>query len=58
MLLANCQREGRLDKDCYHKSKYLKERLYDEEVTMSLKPEPIGSVPEETAWIARAAFPK
>ncbi len=25
---------------------------------MSLKPEPIGPVPEETARIARAAFPK
>ena len=58
MLLANCQREGRLDKDCYHKSNHLKECLYDEEVTMSLKPEPIGPVPEETARIARAAFPK
>jgi hypothetical protein len=25
---------------------------------MSLKPEPIGPIPEETARIARAAFPK
>jgi len=52
------EREGRLDKGCYHKGKHLKECLYDEEVTMSLKPEPIGPVPEETARIARAAFPK
>ena len=25
---------------------------------MSLRPEPLGSVPEETARVARAAFPK
>lgn len=28
------------------------------EVTMSLRPEPIGEIPAETARIARAAFPK
>jgi len=47
-----------LDKDCYHKSKHLKECLHDKGVTMSLKPEPIGPVPEETTRIAHAAFPK
>src|SRR5262249_61022193 len=29
-----------------------------EEETMSLRPEPVGPVPEETARVARAAFPK
>jgi transposase len=32
--------------------------LLPEVETVSLKPEPIGSVPEETARVSRAAFPK
>jgi transposase len=31
--------------------------LQEEAITMSLRPEPIRPVPEETAHVARAAFP-
>jgi hypothetical protein len=33
MLLANCQREGKLDKGCYHTCGHLKECLSDDEVS-------------------------
>ncbi len=58
MLLANCQGEEELDKGTIINGKSQRKSLTDEEVVMSLKPEPIDPVPEETARIARAAFPK